>query len=388
MTQTPPSGAGQPASSGQSRPPGTIRIGSIAGIDVLVTSSWFLIAALISFSIAPRIEQVEPGLGVLKYVAGLVFAIVLYLSVLMHEASHAVMAQRFGFNVNSITLHFLGGMTEIDGAARKPRQEFWIAVVGPLTSIAVGAAAVGSWFLLPEGLVRVAIEGLAGANLLIGVLNLVPGLPLDGGRVLKALVWGATGDATKGTIVAGWGGRLTAVVVLGWPLIQREVFGVPPTLFDYLLVIVLGLFLWTGATAAMSQARLRSRLPHLLARPLARRTLAVPEDTPLAEAVRRAQEIDAGSIVTVTSSGRPTGIVSEAAVLATPAERRPWVAVSAVARTLEDGLTLPATIAGEDLITAISRRPAEEYLLVEEDGSVMGVLSTADVDKAFRESRA
>jgi len=388
VTQTPPDGGHDSASAGQPRPPGTIRIGSLAGIDVLVTSSWFIIAALISFAIAPRIEQVEPGLGALKYVAGLVFAIVLYLSVLMHEASHAIMAQRFGFNVNSITLHFLGGMTEIDGAARRPRQEFWIAVVGPLTSIAVGVAAVGAWFLLPEGLVRVAIEGLAGANLLIGVLNLVPGLPLDGGRVLKAAVWGVTGDATKGTIVAGWGGRLTAIAVMGWPLIQREVFDVPPTLFDYLLVIVLGLFLWTGATAAMAHARLRSRLPHLVARPLARRTLAVPGDTPLAEAVRRAQEMDAGSIVTVTSSGRPTGIVSEAAVLATPEDRRPWVAVSTVARTLEDGLTLPATIAGEELIMAISRRPADEYLLVEEDGSVVGVLSTADVDKAFRESRA
>jgi Zn-dependent protease len=388
VTQTPPDGGHESASASPPRPPGAIRIGSLAGIDVLVTSSWFLIAALISFAIAPRIEQVEPGLGVLKYVAGLVFAIVLYLSVLLHEASHAIMAQRFGFNVNSITLHFLGGMTEIDGAARRPRQEFWIAVVGPLTSIAVGVAAVGAWFLLPEGLVRVAIEGLAGANLLIGVLNLVPGLPLDGGRVLKAAVWGVTGDATKGTIVAGWGGRLTAIAVLGWPVIQREVFGVAPTLFDYLLVIVLGLFLWTGASAAMAHARLRSRLPHLVARPLARRTLAVPEDTPLAEAVRRAQEVEAGSIVTVTSSGRPTGIVSEAALLATPEERRPWVAVSTVARTLEEGLTLPATIAGEELIRAISRRPSDEYLLVEEDGSVMGVLSTADVDKAFRESRA
>ena len=267
MTQTPPPGADKPASAGQSRPPGTIRIGSVAGIDVLVTSSWFIVAALISFTVAPRIDQVEPGLGALKYVAGLVFAIVLYLSVLLHEASHAIMAQRFGFNVNSITLHFLGGMTEIDGSAQRPRQEFWIAVVGPLTSIAVGVAAVGTWFLLPEGLVRVAIEGLAGANLLIGVLNLVPGLPLDGGRVLKAAVWGATGDATRGTIVAGWGGRLTAIAVLGWPLIQREVFDVPPTMFDYLLVIVLGLFLWTGATAAMSHARLRSRLPHLVATP-------------------------------------------------------------------------------------------------------------------------
>lgn len=387
MTQTPPPGAEKPAGTGQRRAPGTIRIGSIAGIDVLVTSSWFIIAAMIAFAIAPRIEQVEPGLGALKYVAGLVFAIVLYLSVLLHEASHAVVAQRFGFNVNSITLHFLGGMTEIGGAAKTPRQEFWIAVVGPLTSIAVGVAAVGAWFLLPAGLVRVAIEGLAGANLLIGVLNLVPGLPLDGGRVLKSAVWKMTGDATRGTIVAGWGGRITAIAVISWPLIQREVFDIAPTAFDYVLVVVLALFLWTGATASMTHARLQGRIPALVARPLARRTIAVPDDTPLAEAVRRAQEIDAGSIVTVTSAGRPAGIVSEAAVRATPEERRPWVAVSTVARTLEEGTTLPATIAGQDLVTAIGQHPADEYLLLEEDGSVWGVLTIADLDKAFREAR-
>ena len=369
------------------RPPGTIRIGSIAGTDVLVTTSWFLVAGLISFAMAPRIEQVEPGLGVWKYVAGFVFAVVLYLSVLLHEASHAMVAKHYGFAVSSITLHFLGGMTEIDGSARRPRQEFMIAVVGPLASIGVGLLALGLWFVTPEGLVQVAVEGLAGANLLIGILNLVPGLPLDGGRVLKAAVWGATGNQHRGTIVAGWGGRVTAVLVLLWPVIQREAFGIRPTLFDYLLVFVLGAFLWTGATAAMAHARLRRRLPQLVARPLARRTLTVPEDLPLAEAVRRAQEADAGSIVTVTGSGRATGIVNESAVLATPEERRPWMAVSAVARTLDDGLTLPATISGEDLILAISRRPAEEYLLVEEDGGIYGVLATADVDRAFRETR-
>lgn len=370
------------------RPPGTLRIGTIAGIDVLITSSWFIVALLISLAFAPRIEQVEPGLGFWKYVAGFVFAVVLYLSVLLHEASHAVTAQRLGYGVNSITLHFLGGMTEIDGSSRRPRHEFWIAVVGPLTSIAVGGAAVGLWFLVPDGLVRVAIEGLAAANLVIGVLNLVPGLPLDGGRVLKSIVWGASGDQHRATIVAGWGGRLAALALLAWPLLQETITGVPPTLMDLVLVFILGLFLWTGATAAMAHARLRRRLPALVARPLARRTLTVPEDLPLAEAVRRAQEERAGSIVTVALDGTPLGIVSEAAVLAMPEDRRPWVPVSAVARAMEAGLTLPANVAGEDLILAISRRPAEEYLLVETDGRIYGVLSTADVDRAFRERAA
>jgi Zn-dependent protease len=369
------------------RPPGTIRIGSIAGSDVLVSSSWFLVAGLVAVLVAPRVDQVQPGLGGWKYVAGLAFAVVLYLSVLLHEASHAVMARRYGFPVSSITLHFLGGMTAIEGEANKPRQEFMIAVVGPLTSIAVGAGAVGLWFVTPDGLLRMAVEGLAGANLLVGVLNLVPGLPLDGGRVLKAVVWGATGNVHRGTIVAGWGGRLTAVAVLCWPVLQEGVLGRPPDVIDFVLAFVIALFLWSGATSAMASARLRRRLPGLVARDLARRTLTVPDDLPLGEAVRRAQEAEAGSIVTVTSGGRPTGVVNEAALLATPEDRRPWVAVSTVARTLDEGLSLPVDISGEELILAISRNPASEYLLVDEDGSIYGVLTTADVDRAFRETR-
>jgi Zn-dependent protease len=337
--------------------------------------------------VAPRVDQVQPGLGAWKYVAGLAFAVILYMSVLLHEASHAVMARRYGFPVSSITLHFLGGMTAIEGEANRPRQEFMIAVVGPLTSIAVGVAAVALWFVTPDGLLRMAVEGLAGANLLVGVLNLIPGLPLDGGRVLKSVVWGATGNVHRGTIVAGWGGRLTAVAVLCWPIFQEGVLGRPPDIIDFILALVIAMFLWSGATSAMASARLRRRLPGLVARDLARRTLTVPDDLPLGEAVRRAQEAEAGSIVTVTSAGRPTGVVNEAALLATPEDRRPWVAVSTVARTLDDGLSLPVGIRGEELILAISRKRASEYLLVDDDGSIYGVLTTADVDRAFRETR-
>ncbi|MCW2767837.1 MAG: peptidase [Nocardioides sp.] len=378
-----PSGNGRASTP---RPPGTFKVGTIAGSDVLVSSSWFLVAGLIAVVMAPRVEEVSPGLGPLKYVAGLAFAVVLYMSVLLHEASHAIVAKRYGFPVTSITLHFLGGMTAIEGEARTPRQEFMIAVVGPVTSLAVGAAAVGLWFLTPGGLLLMAVEGLAGANLLVGVLNLIPGLPLDGGRVLKSLVWGATGNVHRGTIVAGWGGRVTAVAVMLWPLVQQQVIGAPPDFLDLILAFVVAMFLWSGATAAMTSARLRRKVPGLIARDLARRTLTVPGDLPLSEAVRRAQDAHAGSIVTVTGSGSPVGVVNEAALLATPDDRRPWVAVSAVARTLDDGLSLPATITGEDLILAISRQPAAEYLLLEDDGSIYGVLSTADVDRAFRES--
>ena len=369
------------------RPPGTIKVGTIAGSDVLVTTSWFLIAALIAWVVAPRVDQVAPGLGGLKYVAGFAFAVILYLSVLLHEASHAFMARHYGFQVTSITLHFLGGATAIDGEARTPRQELFIAVVGPLTSIGVGLVALGMWFVTPDGLLLMAVEGLAGANLIVGVLNLVPGLPLDGGRVLKAAVWGATGDVLKGTVVAAWTGRVTAVAALAWPLFQERVIGTTPDVFDFVLAAMVALFLWTAASSALASAQARGKLPALVARRLARRALAVPDDLPLAEAVRRAREADAGSLITVTGSGRPIGLVSEAALVATPEERRPWVAVSTVARTIEPGMSLPAGIEGEPLVRAMTEVPAHEYLLVEDDGSIYGVLSAADVERAFREAR-
>ncbi len=358
----------------------------MAGSDVLISSSWFLVAGLIAVVLAPRVDQVAPGLGAWKYLAGFLFAVLLYLSVLLHEISHALMAKRYGFPVASITLHFLGGMTAIEGEARRPGEEFAIAVVGPLTSIAVGAAAAGLWFVTPDGLLLLAVEALAGANLLVGILNLVPGLPLDGGRVLKSGVWRLTGSAHRGTLVAAWGGRVAAVAALSWPLAMEALLGTPPGVIDFVLAFVVALFLWTSASAAISSARLRTRLPALVARGLARRTLSVPEDLPLAEAVRRAHDAQAGGIVTVTGAGRPAGLVNEAALVAVPEERRPWVAVSTVTRTLADGLTLPATIHGEDLVNAIGRTPATEYLLVEDDGSVYGVLATSDVERAFRET--
>ncbi len=356
----------------------------MAGADVLVGSSWFVVAAMIAVLVSPRVEQVEPGLGPWKYVAGLAFAVVFYLSILLHEASHALVARRFGLGVGSITLHFLGGMTEIEGESRSAREEFWIAVVGPLASLAVGGAALGLWFVTPDGLLRVAVEGLAGANLLLGVLNLVPGMPLDGGRVLKAVVWRASGSVHTGAVAAGWGGRVVAVLVLSWPVWQSELLGVRPDLLDYLLVLLLGGFLWAGATASLIQARLRRRLPALVARPLARRAVTVPPGLPLAEAVRQAQEARAGGIVTVAPDGRPLGIVSEAALLATPEERRPWIPVADLTRELTAETTLPVDIAGEQLVEAISRHPAPEYLLVDASGAVHGVLATADVDRAFR----
>lgn len=363
---------------------GGIRLGSVAGIDVNVANSWFLVVGLIAIVMAPRIQRVAPELGSWAYLAGGAFAVLLYVSVLLHEISHALAARAFKMSVRSINLDFLGGATQIEGEASTPWREFVIAVVGPITSLAIGAAAWLLTDLFEPGLPGFAVASLAGANLVLGVLNLVPGLPLDGGRVLQSVVWGVTRRRSLGVTVAAWGGRVAAVVAVLYPALLLPAFGRQPDFVDYLFGFMIGAFLWAGATQALVMARLRSKLPALQARKLARSAIGVPADLPVAEAVRRAQEAHAGSLVVVTSAGQPAGIVNEAAVLSTPPERRPWLPCGDLARRLEDGLSLPADLGGEDLLRAMSGTPATEYLLTEADGSIFGVLVAKDVDAAFK----
>jgi len=365
--------------------PGALRIGSIRGIDVMVRTSWLLFAALMTYVLAPRVDQVAPGLGLLQYVAAAALAVLLTLALLLHEISHAIASQHYGLRVRSITLHFIGGVTSIDGEPETPRQELVISGVGPVTSLGIGGVAAVAWYLNPAGLLGLAFFVVATANLILGVLNLLPGMPLDGGRILRAVVWRVTGDPHRGSTVAGWAGRVLAVLMLLLPVLLLAL-GRRVELTDVLVSLILAWFLWSSATATIRTAWFRSRLPRLQARQLARRTLTVPEDLPLAEAVRRAQAHQAGSIVTLDPAGRPAGIVSEAAVTATPEERRPWVPVGTVSRTLAPGLTLPADISGEELIQALRAHPTTEYLLVEPDGPIYGVLVTSDVDAAFSRS--
>jgi Zn-dependent protease len=374
--------ASDPTPASRRYPPGTLRIGQVAGVDITVQASWLLIAGLIAVMVAPSIDLIAPGLGNLRYVAGLAFAVLLYLSVLLHEISHALAAKAFGLPVKSVTLHFLGGVTEIEGEPPTAGREFVIAVVGPLTSLLVGALA---WVLagqLSGGLVGYAVLALAQANLIVGVLNLAPGLPLDGGRILRAVVWKATGNPHRGTLVAGWCGRALAVLALGFPL-ALPAWGRQPSVWDFAIAVIIATFLWTAASQSLTGARIRAKLPTLQARRLARRAIAVPHDLPLAEGIRRAHAAQAGGLVVVTGDGEPVGVVNEAAVLSTPQERRPWVSCGSVARKLESGLALNADLSGEHLVRALRDTPATEYVLLEPSGQVFGVLAAKDVDAAF-----
>jgi CBS domain-containing protein len=225
------------------------------------------------------------------------------------------------------------------------------------------------------------IRQLVVANIIVGVFNLLPGLPLDGGRMLRAVIWKITGKPTTATIAAAWVGRGLAVALLAIPFFSGGLAG--GDIVSTLWVLVIAAFMWTGATQSIKATRFRERLPALQARRLARKAISVSASTPLAEAVRQADEAGARAIVVVDHDSKPIAIVNENAVMATPPQRRPWVEAGALARSIDPSLVLSADLQGMALLDAIRRAPASEYLLVDPTGQVFGVLATRDLDQVF-----
>ncbi|MDX6329570.1 MAG: hypothetical protein QOI83_1953 [Streptomycetaceae bacterium] len=389
--QTP--GPGDGPGKGAKESGGGFLMGRIFGVPVYVAPSWFLVAALITWVFGGQLDRVLPELGNLRYLVSLFFAIAFYASVLVHELAHTVAALRFDLPVRRIQLQFFGGVSEIEKESDTPGREFVLAFVGPLLSlILAGIFYLGMQGVEPGTVPGVLLGGLMISNLIVAVFNLLPGLPLDGGRMLRAVVWKISGKPMTGTTAAAWTGRALAIAVLvGLPLLsyagglndgsnQTSGFN---SLTDALLAAILAAIIWTGAGNALRMARLREHLPGLQARTLTRRAVPVSSDTPLSEALRRANEAGARALVVVDGHGAPTAVVREAAIVGVPEHRRPWVAVSGLAQDLKPGMKVSVELAGEDLLDTLRATPATEYLVVEPTGEIYGVLSTADVERAF-----
>ncbi|MCG6492846.1 site-2 protease family protein [Kitasatospora sp. A2-31] len=365
---------------------GGILMGRPFGVPIYVTPSWFVIAALITWVFGGQLDRVLPELGATRYLVAFSFAVAFYGSVLVHELAHTLVALRYRLGVRRIQLQFFGGVSEIENEAESPWREFWLAFVGPLLSLVLG----GVFYLAVQAVELssvpgVLLTGLMVSNLVVAAFNLLPGLPLDGGRMLRAVVWAVTGRPMAGTVAAAWAGRALAIAVLiGLPLVSAArgtERSDTDTLVDAVLAAVLAAIIWNGAGGSLRNARLKEVLPGLRLRELARRAVEVTGDTPLGEAMRRAREAEAGALVVVDGRGEPTGIVRESAVRGVPEHRRPWIAVGALARDLEPGLRLSADLAGEDLLRAVRATPAGEYLVVEDDGRVYGVAALTDIEQ-------
>src|SRR3954454_17835941 len=261
-----------------------LKVAKLGGVPIYIGRTWPVIAIIIIATFGPSISSNRADLGVRAYLVAAAFSVLLLLSVLAHEAAHAVVATRFGYRVNRVVADLWGGHTAYDTAQSRPGPSALVAVVGPAAN---GAIALAGWLLadrVPGGVPALLVGAVVWTNGFVALFNLLPGLPLDGGFLVDALVWRVTGNRDLGLIAAGWCGRVVTVLVLGWALLLPFLRGAPPSLFTVVWAGVIGAFLWGGATNAIRTGRARSALAAITIGSVWRRASSLPAASSVADA--------------------------------------------------------------------------------------------------------
>ena len=365
-----------PARARDPRRPG-IPLGRPLGVPVYLSPSWVFAGVLVTYAVAPVFSHPAAPAG-RHYLLAALAAALLAASVLAHELGHVAVSHALGHPVKRVTLFLFGGVAELDRDPPTPAGECLVAVAGPLVSVLLGgsAALVSAYAPDRSSVARLAAY-LAVTNAAVGAVNLLPGLPLDGGRMLRAAVWHVSGSRRTGTRAAVRTGQTVALAAGAAGLLR---IGAGDQLGFFELFVAA--FLWVNATAIGRREEVLARIERIDVGALVRPALPVAPTVPLSEALRRA--VDAGQrLVVVDSYGAPAGVISGAALAAVPERRRPWVTVADVARAIEPGLVLGPGIDGPTLLERMRATPATEYLVTGPDGEVTGVLSAHDVARAL-----
>jgi Zn-dependent protease len=372
------------------------RIGSLFGIDICLDPSLLIIFVLIVYLLGTGVFPTwhpdwDNSTGWLVAVAA---AVLFFVSLLAHEMAHALMSRRFGIEVRRITLFLFGGVAEMEDEPREPRAEFLVAIVGPATSLVLGLVFSSiALFMAGPGFADLLAEDsdaalaslsplaslllwLGPVNTILGIFNLVPGFPLDGGRVLRAAIWWFTGDLHKATRLASDAGRLFgwAIIILG---VAQIVSGM---LFQGLWLVLIGWFLTNAASASYRMLILRDLLEGVRARDMMRTHFeSVPAQMRVADFVENHLMQSSQLLWPVLEEEQLIGLVTLDEVRKIPAGDREVTTVGAVMRNDLAALTLaPATEARLVLERlGVSGLP----LAVVEGGRVLGLLSAADAAK-------
>lgn len=381
------------------------RIASVHGIPVYVGRSWPIIAAVIVLTFGPQVSNpttLEGG-GTFGYAVAVAYALLLLVSVLTHEAAHAVVARRFGYRVDRVVADLWGGHTVYDSSSSRPGASAAIAVAGPLANLALAGAAYLLQGALDGGVLGLLLGALMLTNFFVGLFNLLPGLPLDGGFIVDALVWKASGDRNKGLIVAGWLGRVLTVAVVLWLVGRPLLRGEQPSLFTIVWCGLIGAFLWAGATNAIRSGRSRQVIERVPLAQVLRPVLVVSTTDSVEGVLSRLPRVDpvrldaddgprSPAVVAVEPGGQPAGLVDVATLLGLEPTRRRDVPVAAVVARQPEGWVVVAE-PGADVSGVISAIVARQQLggadslrlvlVVTTAGQVLGTVSVPDLNAAF-----
>jgi Zn-dependent protease/predicted transcriptional regulator len=252
---------------------GNIRIGNLFGIPFFINPSWFFVLALVTWTYGSGLTQFPELTGIMPWFLGLVTALLLFSSVLAHELGHSFVAIAQGISVKSITLFIFGGLATLEKESETPLQAFSVAIAGPLVSLLLfGLFTVIASTAPLTTPIQAIISLVAYINLVLAAFNMIPGLPLDGGNVLKAIVWKVTGNPNKGVIIAGRVGQ-----VFGWSAISLSILSILITgqIANNLWTLLIGTFLLQNAGFAAQSATVQDKLSQFTAAD------AVIDDSPI-----------------------------------------------------------------------------------------------------------
>jgi Zn-dependent protease/predicted transcriptional regulator len=363
----------------------SLTIGRIRGVVVGVHWSVLFVLALVTISLAAGVFPDDVGgySTAIYWIAALVTGVLFLLSILAHEVSHAVVALRHGVAVDRITLWLLGGVAQLEGGAKTPADEFLIAFVGPLTSIAIGlvggALALGLDAASAPSLLVEMLKWLAGINLVLAVFNLVPAAPLDGGRVLRAALWAHSKDRLRATVIASKAGRLFGIALIAGGVVFFFGGG------NGLWFALLGWFVINAASAEERHAVMERRLGALRVRDvMSPDPVTVPAGTNLEEFVDDyVMRNRHSTFPVVDANGDVRGLITLRRVKQVPRERWRETHVTDVACRVDD---VPQSDPEELLTNAFDRLRddcAEGRGLVMRDGHLVGILAPADINRAL-----
>jgi Zn-dependent protease/CBS domain-containing protein len=360
---------------------GAFTIGSIAGIRIALHPSWLIIFFLITYSLAVgdlpmRFRDWEP---ILYWAVAAAVAILFFASVLAHELSHALVARRLGMEVRDITFFIFGGAASLEGDAKRPRDEALIAAAGPVCSLVIGAVLWGIGVFVSQPQLFALIGWLWFLNITLGLFNLIPGFPMDGGRILRAILWRIRGDQYAATRWAALVGRGFGYLLVGLGVLLAFQ---PGGLFSGVWIILIGWFISNAAEASVAQMTVQRSMAGVTVREVMEGgSPSVSPNETVAELVNeRLMRGEGRSFLVKHDDGGLAGIVTLSDVQRIARDQWPGARVTDVMTRYAELATVRPEDPLESALELLQQREVNQLPVVDEDGrGVVGLLTRAGI---------
>jgi Zn-dependent protease len=360
-----------------------IKLGRVGGIAIGLHYSWFIIALLIAFSLADHFHAMRPGWNeAIVWSAAVITAVLFFVTLLLHELSHSLVAKSRGLRVRAITLFALGGVSQIESEPADAKSEFWIAIVGPITSFVVGFALLGAVRVAgapasgePVSPIRAVLLWLGYINVALALFNMIPGFPLDGGRVLRSILWWGTHSAERATRLAAQVGQAVALALILWGL-YRFFVGAN---YGGLWLAFIGWFLLDAARSSYLQAGLLSGLrDHRVDEIMERDCVKVGGYISARDLVENYLLHSNTRCFLVTQDHSATGLVTPDELKKVKREDWDQTSLQSIMRPLSELRSIPPEMPAVQALELMSRENQSELAVVSE-GKVQGIFSRAGV---------